>query len=98
MSDIAKWIILAVGVAAMIAVIMFLPFGSFLNVVGLSDSVNIIVRYAGSAFEDVRALINLLLHPWARTALSGLMAYLFAKWVFKIGVKITAWAFHWIFK
>ena len=98
MSDIVKWGILIAGIAVLIATILLLPFGSFLDIPHLTEGISSIVQIASSALEDVRAFINMWLHPWARTILSGLMIYLFASWVYKIGVKFTAWAFHWIFK
>lgn len=100
MSDIAKWAILVAGFLAAIVAICTLPFVSFLpsgiadTVDYLSGAVEIVKPYASNA----RGLINLFLFPFARNMLSGCLLYLMFKRLMTLSVKISAWAFHFIFK
>lgn len=98
MSNIAKWALLIAGAIALIALVMTLPFASFLNTGDVADTVNQIVGICGNAFSSARGLINNFLLPQGRTILSGIIVYLFAKWVIISGIKITTWIYHFIFK
>lgn len=98
MSDIAKWAMLAATMAAIIALIVVLPFNEFLNFGELSAALSNVVNIAGNAFTFGRALINNLFLPFGRKIASGLMIWLIAKWVLMIGIKTATWAAHFIFK
>lgn len=99
MSDTAKWIILgAAAVALLSGVILAVPVLEYLDVTVFAGGISTLVNYAGSAFQFARGLINNLLSPWARSALSGLMAWIIGKFFFTWGLKVATWAYHWIFK
>lgn len=98
MSDIVKWGLLAAAAAAIVALIMALPFNEFLNFDELSGALSNVVNIAGSAFSFGRGLINNLFLPFGRKIASGLMIWLICKWVLMIGIKIATWAAHFIFK
>lgn len=98
MSDIAKWAMLAATMAAIIALIVVLPFNEFLNFGELSAALSNVVNIAGNAFTFGRGLINNLFLPFGRKIASGLMIWLIAKWVLMIGIKTATWAAHFIFK
>lgn len=98
MSDIVKWGLLAAAAAAVVALIVALPFNEFLNVGELSAAISNVVTIAGSAFTFGRGLINNLFLPFGRKIASGLMIWLIAKWVLMIGIKTATWAAHFIFK
>lgn len=98
MSDIAKWGLLIAGALVLIALIVALPFVEFINVGQFASLINNITSVVGSAFQWARGLINNFLTPFGRTLLTGLMAYLFGKFAITIGIKITAWIYHFIFK
>lgn len=98
MSDIVKWGLLAAAAAAVVALIVALPFNDFLNVGELSASISNVVSIAGNAFKFGRGLINNLFLPFGRRVASGLMIWLIAKWVLMIGIKTATWAAHFIFK
>lgn len=97
-SDIAKWALLVAGALALIGLILALPFAEFLNVGELSTAISNVVSVAGSSFGTVRGLLNNFLLPFGRDVLSGLLVYFFCKWIITIGIKITAWIYHFIFK
>lgn len=98
MSDVAKWIILAAGIVTIITMILGFPILSHINVTVFSDGIKVIVTKAGDALMFGRGLVNCFLSPWARTAVSGLLSWLFAKWFFTYSLKILVWAYHFIFK
>ena len=98
MSDIVKWGLLAAAAAAIIALIVVLPFNDFLDLDELSSSLANVVSIAGNAFTFGRGLINNLLLPFGRKIASGLMIWLIGKWVLMIGIKTATWAAHFIFK
>lgn len=98
MSDIAKWALLAAGAVALIALIMALPFVEFINVGEFSSAISSVVSIAGDALMSARKLINNLFSPFGRVVLSGLLMWLFGKWAMMIGIKISAWIYHFIFK
>ena len=98
MSDIVKWALLAAALAAIIALIVALPFNDFLDLGELSAAISNVVTIAGNAFSFGRGLINNLLLPFGRRIASGLMIWLIGKWVLMIGIKTATWAAHFIFK
>lgn len=98
MGEFVKWGLLVAGAVALIALIVALPFMEFLNVGELSNQIGVVVTYCGSFFANARGLINIFLAPFGRTVLSGLIGYFMTKWIIKLGIKITAWIYHFIFK
>lgn len=100
MSDIAKWALLVTAVLALIVIVLTMPFAKFLPTGAQQITVYIdeIVTLCSGFFYTARSLINIFLFESARSVLSGLIVYLFAKWIITISVKITTWIFHFIFK
>lgn len=98
MSDIAKWALLVAGIVILIALIVALPFVDFIDLGEFENALNNVVNIAGDAFQFARGLINCFLLPFGRTIVTGLMFWLLGKWAIMIGIKITAWAYHFIFK
>lgn len=98
MSDIAKWALLVAGAVALIALIVALPFMQGINVSEFTSSITSIVTVAGSSFNVARRIINQFLTPVGRNILSGLLVYLFAKFLITMGIKIATWIYHFIFK
>lgn len=98
MADIAKWALLIAGAIVLIALIVALPFVEFIDVGQFGDLIGDIVAVAGTAFRGARGLINNFLTPFGRGVLTGVLAYLIGKWAITIGIKITAWIYHFIFK
>lgn len=98
MSNIVKWALLVAGAVAIIGMIMALPFASYLNTTELGVAIGNIADICGGAFYNARGLLNLFLLPFGRTVLTGLIAYLFTSWIVKLGIKITVWIYHFIFK
>lgn len=98
MSDIAKWALLIAGAVALIALIVALPFVKFIDLGEFGNAINNIVTVVGSAFQNARGLLNNFLTPFGRGMVTGILVYLFGKWAITIGIKITAWIYHFIFK
>lgn len=98
MSDAIKWGLLVAGAVVLIGLIVALPFMEFLNVGEFASLISGLVNVAGSAFTFGRGMINNFLTPFGRTALTGLLYWMFGKWAITITIKITAWAYHFIFK
>lgn len=98
MSDAVKWALLAAGIVALIALIMALPFVQFFDTEELAAGLTDIVTIAGDAFRSARGLINCFLSPFGIALVSGLMVYWVGKWIITMGIKITVWVYHFIFK
>lgn len=98
MGEFIKWALLAVGIVALIALVVALPFTEFLDVGQFSTLITGFVNIAGTALTGARGIVNNFLTPFGRTILSGIMIYLVGKWVITIAIKITAWVYHFIFK
>lgn len=98
MSDAIKWALLAAAIVAMIAMIVILPFNNYMNFGQVGGAVSTIVSTCSTAFTFARGLINNFLSPWARGALTGLMAYLFGKFFITLGVKVVSWVYHFVFR
>ena len=98
MSDVIKWGLLAAAIVAMIAMIVILPFNNYMNFGAVGSAVSSIVSVCGNAFAFARGLINNFLSPFGRTALTGLMAYLFGKFFITLGVKVVSWVYHFVFR
>lgn len=97
-SDIVKWALLIAGAVALIVLIVALPFVQFIDFGEFGALISNVVSVVGSAFAKARGLINSFLSPFGRTLLTGILVYLFGKWAITIGIKITAWIYHFIFK
>lgn len=98
MSDGIKWALLAASIITIIAVIFSLPLTNGLNISELVNGLGGIVDIAGSAILTVRNFINNLLTPVGRNILTGVIGYIFFKWIYTQGIKITLTVYHWIFK
>lgn len=98
MSDAIKWALLVAGAVVIIGLIVALPFMDFMNVGEFAELIQGLVNIAGNGFVFARGLINNFLTPFGRTALTGLLVWLFGKWAIMIAIKISVWAYHFIFK
>ena len=98
MSDAIKWGLLIAGAVIIVGMIVALPFMDFLNVGEFAGMISGLVDIAGSAFTFGRGLLNNFLTPFGRTALTGLLFWMFGKWAITIAVKLVIWVYHFIFK
>lgn len=98
MSEVVKWGLLVAGLLVIIALIVALPFVEFIDFGEFGNLITQLVSLCSSAFSFGRGLINNFLTPFGRTVLTGIMIYLIGKWAITIGIKITSWAYHFIFK
>lgn len=98
MSDAIKWALLIAGAVIIVGLIVSLPFMEFMNVGEFANLISGLVDIAGSSFAFARGLLNNFLTPFGRTALTGLLFWMFGKFAIMITIKITVWAYHFIFK
>lgn len=98
MSDIAKWGLLITGFLIMIGIVVAFPINSYMDVAVFGNAITSVVNLAGNALIFGRGLVNNLLSSWARSALSGLMIWLVAKWLMTYTLKVLVWVYHFIFK
>lgn len=98
MGDMIKWVLLVVGIIALITLILSLPFVDFIDVGEFGDLITSLVDNAGTFLLSARHLINNFLTPFGVSILSGILIYIIGKWVITIGIKLTAWVYHFIFK
>lgn len=98
MTDVVKWGLLGVGIIALVALVVALPFVAYIDGSEYASALANVVSIAGDAFQFGRGLINCFLLPVGRQILSGLMIWLVGKWVLMTGIKIGAWAYHYILK
>lgn len=98
MSDIAKWALLVAGMIAIIALIVALPIFDIINIDELTNTVSSIATICSNALQSARGLINYFLTPVGRNILTVVIGYEFAKFAYKWGIKILAYAYKWIFK
>lgn len=98
MADIAKWALLVAGAVVIIGLIVALPFMDFVNADEFAGLITSLVSIAGEGFTFARGLINNLLSPFGRVALTGLLYWMFGKWAIMVGIKIVVWVYHFIFK
>lgn len=98
MSDAIKWGLLIAGAVIIIGLIVALPFMEFLNVGEFTNLIAQLVNVAGDGFAFGRGLLNNFLTPFGRTALTGLLFWMFGKWAITVSIKVVIWAYHFIFK
>lgn len=98
MSDIAKWGILIVAISSLILTILVLPVVTNLDILQLRENTIAFVEVLSPYLVNCRKMINLFFNEFERSALSGLIIYLFTKWLITITIKVTAWIVHFIFK
>ena len=98
MAEFIKWGLLGVAIVALIALIVALPFMDFLDLGELGTQLGVLVTYLGGFLTKARSLINVFLQPFGRAVLSGMLGYIMLKWVILLGIKTTAWVYHFVFK
>lgn len=98
MGDLAKWAILAAVVITIVSMCVAFPISQYIKLDVYAAGISTIVNYTSEALMFGRGLINNFLSPWARSALSGLMIWLIAKWLLTYTLRITSVVYHWIFK
>ena len=98
MADIAKWALLVAGAIVIIGLIVALPFMDFVDAGEFANLISSLVDIAGDGFVFARGLINNFLTPFGRTALTGLLFWMFGKFAITISIKIVVWVYHFIFK
>lgn len=98
MSDVVKWGLLAAGAVILIGLITALPFVDFMSFRQFQNIINNILSIVGTFFQNGRALVNCFLTPWGRTCLSGLLVWLFGKWLMLTAIKTMTWIYHFVFR
>ncbi len=98
MSDGVKWVILVAAAVLLIGSVVALDFMQYIDLGVFSNAITTILNLASDAFTFGRGVINNLLSPWARVALSGLMYWLFGKEFILWSIKVSVWVYHFIFK
>lgn len=98
MSDIAKWVLLALGGVTIITLILLLPFVDGINVSALTENLSKILSIASEHLIVARRLLNNFFTPTGRVILSSVIYYIFGKWFLTIGIKIISAAYHFIFR
>ena len=98
MSDVAKWAILVAGAVTCIGLIVALPLMQHADLAVFTEAIATICNVAGDALRFGRGLVNNFLSPWGRNCLSGLMTWLLAKFLVTWTLKVSSFAYHFIFK
>ncbi len=98
MSDVVKWGLLVAGIVAMLAIVLALPFVQYIDATEFGNAVGDVISVCGDSIRHARCIINNFLSPFGRELLTGVLYYLFGKWAITLGVKITAWVYHFVFK
>ena len=98
MSDIAKWALLVAGAVIIIGLIMAMPLQRFIDVGVFSSAISVVVNVCQEGFRFARGVVNNLLSPWARTAVTALAVYIIGKQFLTLSLKIIIWVYHFIFK
>lgn len=98
MSDAIKWGLLVAGIVVLIGLVVALPFFDFIDLNNFSNAINTVVNICGNVFRSARGLINSFLTPFGRSAVTGLLLWFFGKWAVMVGIKITSWVYHFVFK
>ena len=98
MSDVVKWGLLAAAVVVAIGLIVALPFTGFIDGTQFATLLSRLTQICTTAFTAARGIINNFLTPFGRSVLTGLIYYLFGKFFVTLGIKITAWIYHYVFK
>lgn len=98
MGDAIKWGLLAVGIIAIIALIMALPFTGFMSISDLSTQLGYFVNTLSEYAQFARGLVNNFTSAYGRLIITGIFGYLLAKWAYLLAFKLVVWIYHWIFK
>ena len=98
MGEVAKWVLLVAFAVALIGTCITLPIMGWIDVGVYTEGLATVISIAGDALIFGRGLINNLLSPWARTAVSGLMMWLIGKYLVTYSIKVSVWAYHFVFK
>lgn len=98
MSDAIKWGLLLAGIVAVIALIVSIGFGTYIDTQVIVDGCNILVEYVGNAFKFARGLINNFFFPSAYGAVSFALGWIIVKPIAKATITLTVSIYHYIFK
>lgn len=97
MSDIARWGIFLAAAITIIGIVVAFPIMDYMDLGVFQSGIDTILSVMGDALIFGRGLINNFLSPWARTAASGLMCWFLGKWFLTYTIRITVWAYKWVF-
>lgn len=98
MSDIAKWALLGASALLIIGLLVALPFMEGINIQELTSNINNIVSIASDYLVNAKGLINNFLTPVGRTIFCVVLYWIFGKWFLLGTIRITAYAYHYIFR
>lgn len=98
MGEIIKWGILAALIVTLIAMIFALPVTGGIDLGAFGDGINTIVINAAGALNAARGLVNNFTTPAGAVIITGLLTWLFAKFLILQAIKIITWINHYIFK
>lgn len=98
MSDAVKWALLVAGAIIIIGLVVDLAVVDFIDVDIFGSAISSIISVVGEGFNFGRGIINNLLSPWARSALSVLLYWIIGKEFILWTIKVSVWVYHFIFK
>lgn len=98
MSDAVKWALLVAAALVIIGMVVTLDYMDYIDLNTFSSAVSSVISVVGNGFNFGRGIINNLLSPWARVALSGLMYWIIGKELILWTIKVSVWVYHFIFK
>ncbi len=98
MSDGVKWTLLITGAILVIGMVVALDIVEFIDPHVFGSAIATILEVVGDCFNFGRGIINNLLSPWARAALSALMYWIIGKELITWTIKVAVWVYHYIFK
>lgn len=98
MSQALKWTLLGVSLAALIVLILSLPIFGVIDYDQISGAVNAFVSFMAPYVKFGRSAVNMLLFPWARTILSGMLVWIIIKPLAVQGLAVVLTAYHKITK
>jgi len=98
LSDAVKWALLVAGAIVIIGMVVSLDYMEYLDFGTFGSAVSSVISIVGEGFNFGRGIINNLLSPWARVALSGLMYWIIGKELILWSIKVSVWVYHFIFK
>lgn len=96
MSNAVKWALLSAGLISIVVIVA--NFGLLGGVAFIGESFGVILSLAGSMLSVARRILNNFLPVEGRVFLTGILFYIFFKWVLAIAVSITATVYHFIFR
>ncbi len=97
MGDLVKWGLLIAGIVILVAMVLQLPIFA-VDLGAFGDGIAAILDVCGDALVFARSVVNLFLTDWGATILTGLLVWIFLRWLLIKNIGTIIAVYNYLFR